>query len=103
MKTNLYEKVYEIVRLIPSGKVLSYGDIALILGNKRLSRVVGYALSCCTNKSVPCHRVVNRFGMLAPGFTKQGFLLEKEGIPVIHNQINIDQYRWKDWKYLSNS
>ncbi len=83
---NTFEQIYEEVRLIPKGRVASYGYIACRVGNPRLSRVVGYALH--TNPrpgEIPCHRVVMKDGRLSPAFAfggenKQRELLENEGI-----------------------
>ena len=88
---NSYDKIYEIVRKIPEGKVSTYGQIAFLAGNPRWSRVVGYALHVNPfpweqvqgEKAVPCHRVVNRFGEPSSAFAfggvnKQIELLEEE-------------------------
>lgn len=85
-KSNLYEAVYDIVRHIPKGKVATYGMIASIIGNVRLSRAVGYALHANPDNSrTPCHRVVFRDGSLALGFAFGGAhvqreMLEEEGV-----------------------
>lgn len=76
---NFNEKVYEVVSKIPCGKVVTYGQIALILRVPRSARRVGYALHFAP-AGVPCHRVVNCVGRLAPGFIQQRKLLESEGI-----------------------
>lgn len=82
---NLNEKVWEIVKKIPRGKVTTYGEIARILGNPRLSRQVGWALHANRSSDVPCHRVVNKEGRLAPNFAFDGAReqrrrLEAEGV-----------------------
>ena len=83
---NTFEKIYEIVKNIPEGKVATYGKVALLAGNPRWARVVGYALHVNPEPGViPCHRVVNREGRVAPGFAFGGEgvqrqLLESEGI-----------------------
>ena len=83
---NTFEKIYEVVKSIPKGKVATYGQVAFLAGNPRWARVVGYALHVNPDTSViPCHRVVNREGRLAPGFAFGGEevqrqLLEAEGI-----------------------
>ena len=60
---NTFEKIYEVVRNIPKGKVATYGQVAILAGNPRLARVVGYALHVNPDTStIPCHRVVNREG-----------------------------------------
>ena len=83
---NFFEEVYRIVKLIPYGKVMTYGDIAELLGNKRMARQVGWALHVNPSpETIPCYRVVNRFGGLSSAFAfgginRQRELLEKEGV-----------------------
>ncbi len=83
---NTFEKIYEIVKSIPKGKVATYGQIALLAGNPRWARVVDYALHVNPDSgAIPCHRVVNREGRVAPGFAFGGEgvqrqLLEAEGV-----------------------
>lgn len=83
---NTFEKIYEVVKNIPEGRVATYGQVAFLAGNPRWSRVVGYALHNNPEPNViPCHRVVNREGRLAPSFAFGGDeiqrqLLESEGI-----------------------
>ena len=83
---NTFEKIYEVVKSIPKGKVATYGQVALLAGNPRWARVVGYALHVNPEPGIiPCHRVVNRDGKVAPGFAFGGEgvqrqLLESEGI-----------------------
>ena len=80
------EKIYELVKNIPPGKVMTYGQIATCLGNKNLSRVVGNVLHHNPDpKHVPCHRVVNSKGKVAPNFAfggseAQRMRLEQEGV-----------------------
>ncbi len=82
----LYEKIYAAVRSVPAGTVASYGQIAEAVGNRRLSRVVGYALHVNPQPGViPCHRVVMRDGSLSPAFAfgganRQEKLLKDEGV-----------------------
>lgn len=68
---NFFEKVYEVVRKIPVGKVMTYGQIADLLGTKDARRV-GHALHANHDPGVPCHRVVNKDGRLAPGYAFGG-------------------------------
>lgn len=68
MVKNFKEQVFEKVRKIPRGKVSTYGSIAEILGKRRWSRQVGWALHQNKNQDTPCHRVVDRNGRLAPNF-----------------------------------
>ena len=72
-KSNTFTQIYDIVRQIPYGKVATYGQIAELAGNKRLSRVVGYALHVNPDPDgIPCYRVVNRFGAVSPAFAFWG-------------------------------
>ena len=81
-----FDRVYEIVKNIPYGSVMSYGDVAELLGNRRLSRQVGWALHVNPDpEHIPCFRVVNRFGQVSKAFAFGGAnvqreLLEKEGV-----------------------
>ena len=83
---SVFEKIYEVVKNIPYGKVATYGQVALLAGNSRWARVVGYALHNNPDpQNIPCHRVVNREGRVASGYAFGGSdiqreLLEKEGI-----------------------
>mgnify|MGYP003305258672 FL=1 len=96
---NTFEKIYEIVKSIPEGKVATYGQVALLAGNPRWARVVGYALHVNPEPgTIPCHRVVNREGKVAPGFAFGGEgvqrqLLESEGIVFEPDgRINLEKY-----------
>lgn len=78
---NFFSKVYNIVKKIPPGKVITYGDIAKILGT-RDSRKVGWALHANRNPNVPCHRVVNKEGGLAPNFAFDGAAEQKRRLKI---------------------
>ena len=90
---NFFERVYEVTRQIPYGKVTSYGAIAKALGAARSARMVGWAMNASHNREdVPAHRVVNRVGLLSGkhhfgGTNLMQQLLESEGIKVVDNQI----------------
>jgi len=93
-KLSFYEQVYQVVRLIPKGRVSSYGAIASYLGTRGSSRMVGYAMNAAhtTFPPVPAQRVVNRNGLLTGKFhfgsadmMKQ--LLENEGIKVENDKV----------------
>jgi methylated-DNA-protein-cysteine methyltransferase-like protein len=92
-KLSFFEKVYEVAREIPYGRVTSYGAIAEFLGTKGSARMVGWAMNACHNRpDVPAHRVVNRHGLLTgkhhfPGTNLMQQLLESEGITIQNNQI----------------
>ncbi len=83
---SVFEKIYNVVKQIPKGKVATYGQVAMMAGNPRWARVVGYALHNNPDpENIPCHRVVNREGKVATGFAfgggqTQRQLLEKDGI-----------------------
>jgi methylated-DNA-protein-cysteine methyltransferase-like protein len=103
---NFFDKVYNVARLIPYGKVTSYGAIAKYLGTARSARMVGYAMNGSVGKDVPAHRVVNRNGLLTgkqhfDGTNLMQQLLESEGIKVIDNQIqDFEKVFWDPAKEL---
>ena len=94
MTDDFFDSVFQVVRLIPKGRVTNYGAIAKYLGSARSSRMVGWAMNAShsARPKVPAHRVVNRMGLLTG---KQHFsdpsrmqqLLEKEGIVVKKDQV----------------
>ena len=70
---SVFEMIYDVVRRIPCGKVATYGQIAMLAGNPRWARAVGYALHANPEPGIiPCHRVLNRFGKTAPAFAFGG-------------------------------
>lgn len=90
--SNFFEKVYEITRQIPYGKVTTYGAIARCIGAPRSARMIGWALNNSNKHNVPAHRVVNRNGMLTGKHHFEGAnlmqqLLESEGVEVKNNQV----------------
>lgn len=98
---NFFERVYEIVRQIPEGKVTTYGAIAKALGTAKSARMVGWAMNASHNlEDVPAHRVVNRNGMLTGKHHFEGTnlmqqLLENEGVKIINNKIvDLDKFIW---------
>lgn len=102
MAGNFFDRVYEYVKTVPKGKVVTYGQVAFALGMPRASRAVGYALHVNPQPGIiPCHRVVNRFGRLAPAFAFGGIgvqraLLEEEGVEVDgENAVNLEIYQWR--------
>jgi methylated-DNA-protein-cysteine methyltransferase-like protein len=99
---NTFERIYEVVRCIPKGKVATYGQVATLVGNPRLARVVGYALhNNPDSSSIPCHRVVNRYGKVAESYVFGGGqvqrqLLESEGISFrLDGSIDLKEYAIK--------
>jgi methylated-DNA-protein-cysteine methyltransferase-like protein len=103
---SFFERVYEVVRQIPYGRVTNYGAIAKYLGAARSSRLVGYAMNASHNKDVPAHRVVNRNGLLTGKHHFEGThlmqqLLENEGVVVEDNQVqNLNEVYWDPAKEL---
>ncbi len=85
-KSSFFHDVYEVVKLIPSGRVTSYGAIANYLGTKSSARMVGWALNSSYAEKIPAHRVVNRNGVLTGkiyfGGNKMEDLLNSEGIEI---------------------
>jgi methylated-DNA-protein-cysteine methyltransferase related protein len=99
---NFFEKVYSIIIQIPTGKVATYGQIAALLGNPRGARTVGWAMkSAPENMKLPCHRVVNRLGTLAPsgvfgGEEIQRIMLKSEGVSFKEDgTIDMKKNIWK--------
>jgi methylated-DNA-protein-cysteine methyltransferase-like protein len=88
-----FQKVYKVVKMIPSGRVSTYGLIAKYLGSEKSSRVVGYAMNASHNlEDVPAHRVVNRNGLLTgkhhfAGTNLMKDLLESEGVKIFENTV----------------
>ncbi len=100
--TDFFERVYQIVRLIPEGRVTSYGSIAKALGASKSSRMVGWAMNASHVKSdVPAHRVVNRKGILTGKMHFQtpatmAALLREEGVEVRNDQVlNFEACFWE--------
>lgn len=96
-----FEKVYKIVETIPVGKVATYGQIARLSGNARMSRQVGWALHVNPRPiEIPCHRVVNREGKLSGAFafggsTVQHDLLASEGVSFLdENTVDLSKHIW---------
>ncbi|MGD1841268.1 MAG: MGMT family protein [Thermonemataceae bacterium] len=93
MSATFFQDVYEVVKLIPKGRVTSYGAIAHYLGSKLSARMVGWAMNAAhTLKEVPAHRVVNRKGVLTGKHhfdtpTTMQHLLEEEGVTIVDDQI----------------
>jgi len=97
---DFFEKVFEIVRQIPFGKVTTYGYIGKAIGLKSSARMVGWALnSIAGDLTIPCHRVVNRNGELTgkryfstPTMMRE--LLEAEGIEIEDEHLDLKRYLW---------
>ena len=108
METDFFLQVYQVARLIPKGRVTSYGAIAKYLSSPRASRSVGYAMNASHNDpTVPAHRVVNRKGVLTGkhffgGSTLMQDLLESEGVTVVEDQIQeFQKHLWDPMEHLN--
>ena len=89
---NFFETAYAVARTIPSGRVMSYGQIAALAGNPRMARQVGWAMHDCP-PDVPWHRVVRRDGSIATGDGDvQRALLEAEGVEFDGNGRVLREY-----------
>lgn len=92
---NTFERIYEVVKKIPEGKVATYGQVATAAGNPRWSQVVGYALHSNPRPGeIPCHRVVRKDGRVAESFAFGGegvqrMLLEGEGV-LFKDEFTVD-------------
>jgi methylated-DNA-protein-cysteine methyltransferase related protein len=106
-KNNFFEDVYEVVRLIPKGRVTSYGAIANYLGTKMSARMVGWAMNAVHSiKGIAAHRVVNAQGLLTgrhhfvPASSMQKNL-EKEGVKIKKHQVqDFEEVFWDPRKEL---
>ncbi len=98
----LFERVYEYVKRVPRGKVVTYGQVAFAIGAPRCARQVGWALHVNPQPGViPCHRVVNREGRLAPAFAfggtdAQAQLLMQEGVVVENGYVDLAVYQYRE-------
>lgn len=96
----VFAAFYDIVRRIPAGKVATFGQVAKLAGMPRSARTVGYAMASCTDPTVPCHRVVDRFGGTKAAFDThapgtQRALLEAEGVLFRSDgTANLDACQW---------
>ncbi|MDD5900579.1 MAG: MGMT family protein [Lachnospiraceae bacterium] len=101
MGKSAFERIYNVVKQIPRGTVATYGQVAVLAGNKRWARVVGYALHANPDPAhIPCHRVVNREGAVSEAFAfgggnRQAELLLSEGVEVTEKKVDLEKYRWK--------
>ena len=101
MEKTSFERIYDVVKQIPKGTVATYGQVAALAGNKRWSRVVGYALHVNPDpEHIPCHRVVNRLGEVSKAFAfggenRQIALLTQEGVAFKDGKVDLQKYGWK--------
>ncbi len=98
---NSFEKIYEVVKNIPRGTVASYGQVAMLAGNPRWARVVGYALHVNPDPDkIPCYRVVTKDGRTSPAFAFGGediqrSLLEADGVEFTEDgRVDMERFQW---------
>lgn len=95
-----FGRVYAVVRRIPRGRVLTYGQVAALLGDRRWARTVGWALGACPSNRIPCHRVVNSRGARSRGYgsghpERQRARLEAEGVRFrLDGTLDLATYGW---------
>lgn len=100
MAGSVFERIYEVVKRIPYGRVATYGQVAAMAGNPRWARVVGYALHANPDpEHIPCFRVVNRNGEVSKAFAFGGEnmqiqLLQADGIDVKDGKVDLSKYQW---------
>ena len=99
---NTFDKIYDVVKKIPKGKVCTYGCVAAMAGNPRWSRVVGYALHVNPEPGkIPCHRVVTRNGEVSKAFAfggenMQRLLLAEEGVEFLEDgRVDLKRFIWQ--------
>ena len=107
---SFFDKVFDVARKVPCGKVTTYGAIARYIGMSKSARMVGWALNKCNSEAeyVPAHRVVNRIGLLTGkhyfgGQNTMAELLVAEGIEIVDNKIiKFETHFWDPNKELSS-
>ena len=97
-RIQFYEVIYSIVKEIPVGYVTTYGQIAYLAGQPQYARMVGRALfHAPKERHLPCHRVVNHAGRLAPNFPDQRALLTEEGVAFRDNGcVDMKKHQWNE-------
>ncbi|MBQ6335260.1 MAG: methylated-DNA--[Erysipelotrichaceae bacterium] len=97
MNDELAYAILSIVEEVPAGKVVTYGQLATMIGRPQNSRLAGTVLSRASlYGDYPCHRVVNHSGRLAPGFEQQEELLRSEGVSFKENGcVDLKKHQWR--------
>lgn len=101
---SFFERVWAVVARIPPGRVTTYGDIAQHLGRRGAARTVGWALNEAAGTGLPCHRVVNRNGVLTgrrhfetPDVMEER--LRSEGVTFVEDgRVALEEHRWVPWE-----
>lgn len=99
-KDTFQQEVYNVVAAIPSGRVMTYGQIAYLVGRPQCSRMVGHVMHGVPDGlHLPCHRVVNGQGRLAPFWAEQKTLLKAEGVVFRKNgYVDMKKCQWEFMK-----
>ncbi|OLE55732.1 MAG: hypothetical protein AUG51_02035 [Acidobacteria bacterium 13_1_20CM_3_53_8] len=103
------ERVFEIVRRIPTGRVMTYGQLAEILGEGYTPRTVGFVMHAADEETTPWHRVINSQGGCSTGRVilppdKQQRMLEAEGIEFdVRGRCKLERYRWTPEEFLEEN
>lgn len=99
-KETFQQEVYNVIAAIPSGRVVTYGQIAYLIGKPQCSRMVGHVLhNVPAELQLPCHRVVSSRGRLAPFWEEQRALLEDEG--VIFRKNGCVDMKESQWEFMN--
>jgi len=108
MKQSFYERIYALVHEIPKGKIATYGQLALLAGSPRASRIVGAAMAKApAGRNLPCHRVIYTDGRLLPGGAFGGMeiqrqLLQKEGVTFLRDgRVDVKRNLWQPGSLVS--
>ncbi|OGC98143.1 hypothetical protein A3H89_03390 [Candidatus Amesbacteria bacterium RIFCSPLOWO2_02_FULL_48_11] len=93
---SFFDEVYKVIRKVPKGRVVTYGQVARMIGTKNARRV-GQALHANRNPEVPCHRVIFANGSLAPGYAFGGLAEQKkrlaaEGVGFVGEKVDMDRF-----------
>ncbi len=101
----LYQRIYQVASMIPTGKVATYGQLAFYAGIPRGGRLAGRAMAHAPEGlGIPCHRVVNSAGRCAPGFFTQRSLLEAEGVPfTAGGLVDMKRCLWNPGDFSQNA
>ena len=92
MSGTVFGAFYDVVRRIPAGSVSTYGQVARLAGMPRSARLVGYAMASCQDPTVPCHRVVDRFGGTKAAFDT---FAPAEGVAFrLDGTVDLEQCLW---------
>lgn len=106
-EASFYERVWAVVAEVPPGRVTTYGDIAEYLGRRGAARTVGWALNEAAGSDLPCHRVVNRNGVLTgKKYFETPHVMEErlrsEGVAFVGDaQVDLEAHRWVPSEELS--